>query len=1066
MTKAGEWLHLLPEFCSSILGQESEPITLLLGAGAMSSSGGPTTTSVAEAIYRENRRDIARVVDVFKGTVRISEKSKRDAIEPLFANTSPYIGYQLLAALGRSRPVTVISLNWDDSVLKACRQLGIPCIPFDLGDSVAEIQQARDDASSNGSGVVVIHVHGHLGTEQHPARYPLRFSLLETLKLEPEQFSLLAECFDSSTLVVGASLCAGREVDTAQLIEALGGSGGNRNQMEIKPLWVAVREVNGEGPDAIIHSVLRARQSSSNILQGPDVDFDRIMWALRSADARYTWEEIQGNHSQIRLLSEPDLILPAPELLRPYLSEPPPVLILPGRGRQGKSTVAHIAAHWLSLLAADTPRVRTFRTKQSAEAIGALEQGEIIVIDDPFGESDYRASPQVFDQLRTLKCGFGQIIVATRFESYDRACRDAEYTDMPAVLSSASAWWSQIDLEHYGQWFAPSVAVQVRDDPVSLNTPFRVTQAAARGGSWHVGEGELAETTRWLAEELKHHMPHALLVLLVRLQDFHEPLPRHELELTAGCISSGHDVAAIGGILRVVRVEEEHLRVSHPEDIEAVDQVIVQHRDIVDATLEGVLDRAPWVLDAISAWEAVVGSTDLVPPKEIEDSVLFEWTFELVQRAAASSADDAIALLESARQRAPDTWAFREVVFAAVCMWRAISDHGHARDFLKQVIKDRRHRGTYALVEALLRVRYDTDFELTAEALNAISTLARTGKAHEELILIFDALLWRSLAVSDQTRRQVFERLLGAAHDSERMRAGFAAAAAYHRSGLDALLAERLENPLQWTSAARGHPDVVVWHLQWHLAHQARIHAIVTRQSFLTPDSDEIRYLGRSRCEESEMLEDDQSRALQALIEELSSSVVHAGWGVHLSIHINSVAGALDAKELTSVVRRIKKADTGLAMCALYTPREPLEAPIRDYLRSPAGRGELLRVLGAGFEFEDVNICSPRFRLTASGWGVRERWHIPDEGLGEALGLPLDNSQAALEILADHTDEAMEVGAHARGLKVISSHYARGDTAPLERMPARAPEGEGRDGDVSLLAIVLAEVSRILAPDE
>ncbi len=1069
MQRAGKWLEMLPEFCTSILGRRHQAITLLLGAGASLSSGAPSTGAVADAIWAANPGRFKSRQDVYDDLVEITEVDKRNAIEPLFEDTVPYAGYRLLAALARSRPIIIVNLNWDDCVLRACGQMGVRCQPHDIADPLAEIRESIALSNASGSGIVDIHVHGRLGTEGHEAKHRLRFARLKTLTLKEDEFELLRECFDCATAVIGASLCAGRDLDTADLIEALRGSGDPHEPgqlVDMQPVWIAVREANGDEPDKIIHSVLRARRSSRNILIGPDVDFDRIMWRLRATDAGYGWSQLEANHPEIRLIDEPGLILPKPSLLRDALDRSCSVVVLPGRARQGKSTVAHILAHWISLCEPGEPQVRTYRTTQSDEALGALQKGDVIVVDDPFGEVSYRRSPHVFDALLTHPDNAGRIVVATRFETYQPACRDAGDEGLPAVSSKPADWWAASELELYAQRLKAGLSEHVRHDPVTFDTPYRVSQAALGHVEPRADEDETARTKQWLADELEGGVPHATLVLTVRLQDFYQPVPREELERAADYQPRGVDFADLGGILRVVKVEDEHLRIGHPEDIHAVDLLIREHRDLVDAVLQALSPHLPWLAGALAAWEAVVGSSAPVAPADIPDEILFEWTFELVQRAAAQSPAAALALLGHARRRAPDTWAFRELVFAAVCMWGAIADDPKAASFIKEVIRDRSHRGTYALVEALLRVRVDPPGELLGFAVTSIHDLARRRKAHEELVLIFDGLLWRDLPVVDATLRQLLKALLDAAEADQKLRAGFAAAAAYHRPGLDALLEHGLENPLQWTADAHRHPNIVAWLLQWHVAHQARVHALVTRQSFLTVDSDEIKYLGRGRCENRAPLERDQASGLHALIGHLLRSGPHAGWAIHLAVNVNAVAGEFDTGDLAEHVGRVDQSDSGLAGCALYEAPAPLHFPLADHFRG-RGRRALLQLLGGGFEFEGVQVAPPRFRLTANGWALRQRWGLSDADLGDILGTSLEEPTAALAMLMEHAEEALNAGADEAGLATVFEHFGRGDTDAMELVPLRPPgAGEGHAEDISVVASVLAGASIILAPDE
>jgi hypothetical protein len=1064
---AGEWLKRLPEACDSLLGRPGagEPITVLLGAGASLSSGCPSTREVAEAIMQRNPAKFPTLKSVYEQLVQITESEKRLAIEPLFEKARPYVGYQLLAALANFRPVIVVNLNWDECVLEACKAIGVPYKPQDLAEPVDEIRASLETLLAEGRGVLDIHVHGRLGTAEQPPRHELRFAVLETAKLKEDQVELLRQCFDHATVISGASLSERRELDTVDLIKALHGSRTRETDaMAIKAIWVSFREDGELALDRTIHAALQARNSIDNILEGPDVEFDRLLWALRAVDAKYPWEEIRGNHKDIDLAPEEELILPDPALLREQLLNPSPVIVLPGRGRQGKSTIAHMLAHWVSLSRPDGPKVKTYRDEGAVDAMGAIDPGDVFVIDDPFGETEYLASPQVFDSLLNHQPGLGQLIVASRFEFYGKACAEAGGASLPALPSSPEAWWPGKILQLYAARYGDTIRQRVAADPQLFNTPFRVRQALTSEDDLIESNGEAAQVAKWLLEELEKREPFALLVLLVRLQDYFEPFPSEELAAAAQC----HDdqPSRLGGMLRTIEVDgHSYLRVSHPEDVAAVDIVIGEHLSTVEEALESVAPRLGWVPEALATWEAVQGPMGL-EPDQLDPQILSEWTFELVRRAVTQSTACALATLERAFEVAPDSWAFREMVFATVNVWRRIEDEPQAAVLLERIVAERERRGAYALIESLLRIHSDAPVELTAEAVRAIVRLCRaTTLDRDQLVLIFDAMLWRELAVSAENLSQLFRQLLNAARRSEELRAGFAAAAAYHAPGLEPLRDAGLESPLQWTAAATRHPEVVCWHLQWHVAHQARMHAIVTRQSFVSADADEIRYLRRGDREPGEELEEDQAKALRALIGELRRSPQHSGWAVHLAVNVNQVAGEFDTTELVGVVQNASEPDLGLTTSGLYNTRAPLSDALKRYINT-RGRTQFLEVLGRGFEFEGVRIEPSRFRLTADGWDLRERRLISNRTLLNSLGIAESTPEAFLAALSDNAEEALrEMDADPEGLATVLTRAARGDTLVLEAIAARPVDSDESREDGSWIATVLAVASRIVDDD-
>jgi hypothetical protein len=1067
MRRPGAWLESLTDLCSSLLENEGEPITLLLGAGASLSSGTPSTGQVVAGIREAYPHTFDSDEAVYEKLVIIGDREKRTRIERLFREVQPYVGYQMLAAIARSRPITVVNLNWDDCVRRACDLLGVKSWDRGLGEPIHKIRADLAKRDKQGAGIVCIHVHGRLRREgERDPPHPLRFATLETLGIEHEdQIELLKECFDAKTLVAGTSLSAGREQDTHQLIEALLGSGDGTDN----PLWFARREEEHLTPAKTIEAVVHARGGGrTDDLRGPDLNFDRLMWTLRAADAGYSWddgivEDIRRNGRQIALPDEKALILTKPDLLRPLLAEPQPVVVLPGRARQGKSTAAHMLAHWLALVRPDPPRVQTFRRGSCADALAEIEPGAVVVLDEPFGESEYRPVPELYDALLKLRQGSGNVIVATRHESFACAAREAE-EELPSTSSDPGDWWDRMTLGHYAEQLKPGAGDRVAADP-TLNTPLKVKRAVRTTEGEQVRPDDPAESISWLRAELERGSDLAALRVIVRLQDFYGPVRADNLYAAVGYDPGAHPASALGGMLKTVPVDHEYLRLGSQEDVDAVDGVLAEHRELVmKAALEPVATKLPWVLDSLDAWDAVIGDAGSNSPDDIDVRVLTEWTFELTRRAAARSIDDAWALLERARECSPDSWAMREVVFAAASQWRTIQGHDQARVFLQKVLDDRPRRGTYALLEALLRFNASPPIDLVAHLVISIYDLARENAAPEELVLIFDGLLWKSLPVGDHTREELFRLLLDAAKQSAGMRAAFAAVAAYHRDGAKFLIDRpALGDPLRWASRAEDDPTLVTWLIQWHVAHQARTHAVMTRESFRAADSQELQMLQRTLCHKE--LLPDQVIALGELTKGLQSSPEHAGAGVLLAANVNNTTGAFDTQDLADRVGEIRKNDTDLALCAFYEAPDALKLPLQDYLERH-GRTELLETLGCGFKFETVDIAAPRFLLMSDGWDVRGWWSISDGGLGKRLGLSLDDPSAFVQALGEHHDEALDSGADELGLKRVMTRAERGDTTPIERVMARGRRGGRGPDDPSAIASALTEASRTLAEDE
>jgi hypothetical protein len=189
----------------------------------------------------------------------VPEHEKQDILRPLFADIRPARGYLALAALGRHRLITVINLNWDAALTKACEQVGVR---YEVRD-IKEL--ARDRPPSFEAGVVNIHVHGMIGVE-------CRYGRLETLHFtEAEAAWLLKRGLANTTVIIGASLQG--ETDLAMVFSRWAESNGGRRPTASQ--WFFVRSGTEDDAD---HRLRRANTHAQPMtyISDPHIDFDTV----------------------------------------------------------------------------------------------------------------------------------------------------------------------------------------------------------------------------------------------------------------------------------------------------------------------------------------------------------------------------------------------------------------------------------------------------------------------------------------------------------------------------------------------------------------------------------------------------------------------------------------------------------------------------------------------------------------------------------------------------------------------------------------------------------------------
>jgi hypothetical protein len=122
------------------------------------SSGAPSTQQVDTALSTALSRLDGYMLDQAH---RVDPRDKAEAIAVDFASVVPGVGYRSLAALARTRRVTVLALNWDLAAEDAAEIVGVPCLSYDVFD------EASWPVELPARGLVVPHLHGTVDSPRH-----------------------------------------------------------------------------------------------------------------------------------------------------------------------------------------------------------------------------------------------------------------------------------------------------------------------------------------------------------------------------------------------------------------------------------------------------------------------------------------------------------------------------------------------------------------------------------------------------------------------------------------------------------------------------------------------------------------------------------------------------------------------------------------------------------------------------------------------------------------------------------------------------------------------------------
>lgn len=984
------------------------PLTFVLGAGASLSSGAPTTPQMHARLAEATQGHL-------KGSLRdhmhqLMRREVRDQLRPLFANVVPDVGYRLLGALGRTRRINIVTLNWDQAAKLGCDAAGVPCESFDpLRDGTLDDHEAR---LPDGRGVLIVHVHGRIADDA-------RYATLDTMPNHPEILDAVMPLLAHDTIVCGASLAG--DLDVAAVLQRLQDSDRDR-----AAVWLFSRGA----PRPLVDPPATWRRVESD-----DVDFDDLMIVLAeevlAAEGMRSarWADLRDAMPELGLPDNAQLVELPSAIRRQALDAS--VVALVGRPLSGKSVTGMRLTHLRRLIDGFAEPVRVVTDPQDAPGAlnVAVRGGGVTLVDDPFGQAETLANPLVADLLGTLaRRGAGKAFACVCSRSANWAAEAGDLTvdghDVFIAPRNPAQWYEKGDLLRLAETVRQRRKARRAVHGGRATTPYDVVHVGRHGGtpSW---EDWIADKERLLA----HDRPLALLAALVRLQELRStPVPEAELAAIVG-----RPPTAVEGVDELfVRFDiDGHAfwRFGHPTAREAADAWMTEHfHELHDALC--VAPVAPmWLRRCLSGWALQRGMdpsaiADLDPDEELDPA---DW---MAERLGANPTEELLASLPS---RPRDGWATIEYTSGLVRVWDTVAHSPAARRLLDDLVES--PMGVYALLEACLTLGLGTDDELWGRVVERLYALGGDDRRAREQLFALNAVLWIWRPSDYAPVATWAERMIEETPPDHPAFGIVRFARAYYpgsleRLGLDEVLEADLAHGWSEEQAA-----VAASLVAWHFAHQSRARVLLLRANHL----DQQR-LGQ------EFSPDACARHMSAhlaLIRSFARFPRYAGWGFHIACNLAAVAG-LDLREermravVAEALRAALPADPGVITAVLaYRSSDVFTRELREYFAAREAQKRLLDALADGIEvLPGVEVRPPRFRYIrdpAAVHGVAGlRWESLDpalprqpeqlaSGLWAAAARMLDGASGVLRRAA-----ADVIGKVERGDLRLVENFARG----------------------------------------
>ena len=1065
--RARRWLNLVADLAAALRGEDS--FTFLLGAGASLTSGAPSTRRLERSWLDAYPTRLRCREELRENLGELTEQEKQSAIEGLFENIQPHIGYHCLAALGRDRPILVVNLNWDDALERACEQLGVPCESIELGEGAEAITERLDAFSE---GVFNLHLHNRLACAG--GKHPIGFATYETLRFDERR--LIADRFFSrQTVVVGASLTG--EHDVSDLLLTVVSESDKKSRETSRPFWIFSRqaEESTEPVDRLTRRVLSRKASDLNFVGGPAVDFDRLLLELSSQLSQVAFSTLQGHSSQADL---DRTALPSPKVLAGHLGAPPRgALVIRGDALIGKSLAAALLHFIAKLTEAPEPVVELASGPTDCEM--ALDRfiatspsvaysNRLLILEDPFGSTDsYDSNKKLVTALRKfLKQAAAtaaahpraRLIVTTRASCWQRAL--AEHGKILGQLLSCSAnaadWYTVDELGAFLETLVGGTNAQARREIATgeVLTPIEIGDAVSKRTHSTHREAVIAEKLAFL-EVLPER--EGFLAVLARLQELspndwsHPPLHESELEREEALSAMGH-------MLRVTDIDERsYLTPAHYSDRDAIDAFFSRHRGEIQPQLDELHDRRGPISAPCGVWHAsqAVRRGDIAAIGQLEPELRADWNAALLSETARTAGACAAGeLLAQMRWEELDFFCRREIVFEMVRLWPALSDQPAVRQTLEQALADRDGYGCYLVLEAMLYLQaatYPDAWELSGhtEVWDKLASarwplLREPARYESELALIIDGLLWCPPRVADDEMARWLRPLAQAARDYEPLLCAFLFASVYHPHGSRMFAELDIDDPAKSFgehALTVEQAGIAAALIEWHLLHQSRARALRYRRD-LEPGHAYLLHRGTPPA--GQTLPPDQVRRCKHLIEALGAHPEYAGWAIHLGMNINATLGSFDEPFMADIAEVLRDCDSGVVTASItYPVPSQLRESMLRYFKNDANHAALLDAMRDGPDVWGMRMVPGRFNALRppeaiyDDAGIRWKQLTADRLLFDGDSAFLSGIRScALELIAEASEsERQEV---SRSVWSVVTAAGRGDRRPLEELKLRS----------------------------
>lgn len=999
-----DWWPYASDLASALRGT-ADPITFVLGAGASLSSGAPPTAEVEETLRAAATRIPAS--DLRKRIHEISDGDVRKALDPLFSQLVPHIGYRCLATLARRRRVLVINLNWDPLVAMACDLARVPVVTYDIGDHDRRGDSLRLPPNR---GVIDVHLHGR--TAGRP-----RFGQAETLGLRSDEIDHLRTLHGSARRVyLGVSLEEDHDV-----VHALR----DLDDGKVGTVWPFFRGPDLSDPGEVTRMSGRLGAVGAVYCQAEDVDFDHILLALLEGTGGIHWETVRQQNSHLLLPELAQLVLPRPDLIRPALGSVVSVLV--GDPQLGKTTAAWMLAALGVTWRGTGGQLRAFdgagQAKVSLTYPAGADPNDVFVIENPFGQyPDSSPNPKFAEDLVNWAStpGVPSAAVTVRTADWERASQGVDTSSRYVADPSPAEWYDLADLRTFAKRSSGSgadLAGEVREE--ALDTPGRILDRA-RGlqvTPAAPGSGRIEAVERERERLLDDNPRLASLCCLARLQAFAgEPLDVEVLRALARF--DGNTPGAALMLHRYRMDDRSRVRLALPVDSAATDRWMFAHRADVEALLadpacpDGLRGaHETWsLLSAARAsdWSAVRAASPGVVAENAGQLLVARPTSAGIELVSAAGLDE---------------WTASDVAYSLVLLWDDLPTQ--RRRLLERLIADASALGTYAVLEACLYFQRAAAPAIWDAARNGLWALGERS-AVWEMALAIDGLAWRPAPDAEWPARWIAQQL----SDHPELLGVLPVLAAYHPGGAAGLgLGDRI-NVSRFNPPTAAQASITARLVAWHFLHQSHARAQLGHQRIV-----EKEYLCRTLHPPVGEADDD---AVMSLLSVLRNNG-EPGWAVHAACFLmgalNRPLGSLCRANALDSLAEASPRDVGVVTAAAtYEVASDSEfvAAAQSYFGRQQSRDLLLDALGGELRIGGQHVAPPKFYFAVRAGRVLKSFGIRFPLLEEFLGAWPEPAELAPQVRAlarkHFRSGALSLVAATR----LSNLVERGDLRALE----------------------------------